>query len=57
MGGGGPQFWESRVSFDEGHFYTKMVHYGLKQNLSDQNSVLPHQVVLIDPHLFIFLPM
>ena len=21
--GGGPQFWESRVSFDEGHFYTK----------------------------------
>ena len=57
MGGGGPQFWESRVSFDEGHFYTKMVHYGLKQNQSDLNSVLPHQVVLIDPHLFIILPM
>ena len=38
-------------------FIQKMAHYGLKQNLSDRNSVLPHKVVLIDPHLFIFLPM
>ena len=56
-GGGVLKSGNQGSAIDEGHFYTKMVHYGLKQNQSDQNSVLPHQVVLIDPHLFIILPM
>ena len=57
LGGGVLKSGNQGSAIDEGHFYTKMVHYGLKQNQSDQNSVLPHQVVLIDPHLFIILPM